>query len=452
MKLVAGRESSMGEAVSPSLIRGLLGFVGLGALPLFVVIDTFLAMQRGWQFRWAGNYRLFVYLSVLFLAVELIAWLIPATRRRIGARVGQWASLGISVFLGVILGNLILPWIYPTSEFHLRPANAVYEYDPNPFIYNGVNGLARSSYNSQGVRGEEMPPRNEAYRILCVGGSTTECYFLDDSENWPAKLQKLLNDSGSGKTWVGTAAVSEFASGHHAQFVERSKLAGEVDCLVVLVGGNDLLRLLLDLDDGSTPPPLWLRSNLMELVRVTWSAWNASFGAGFVADRTGEKLSVARKGPGNEADGRPPVNPRYRERPLDVPASLERYANNLRQLIHAAKQRGVRVVLVTEPSLWDDLLSPQAVKRLHVSRVVPYPRDWDLLVPYQLADLMHRYNQTLQRICLETGAEHVDAATPMDGQEPYFYDDLHLNEKGCEQLATILADYLKNHPPKSPSK
>lgn len=403
-------------------------------------------MGRGWQFQWAGNYRVFVYLGILFLVAEILLLLVPRARGWIASRAARLASLGVSILFASIVGSLVLPWIYPTTDFHLRPPGARYEYDPNPFVYHGVTGLAHSTYNSQGVRGDEMPPRGEAYRILCVGGSSTECYFLDDGESWPARLEALLNGQGRRKTWVGTAAVSEMASGHHARFIEQSKLVGEVDCLVVLVGGNDLLRLLLDLDDGNTPPPLWLGSHLMELVRVTWSAWNARLGAGFVADRTGEKLAIARKGPGTDPNGQPPANPRYRERELDLPASLAKYAGNLRRLIDAARKRGVRVVLVTQPTLWDDLLSPQAVKRLHVARVVPYPREWDLLVPYELANLMRRYNQTLQQVCLETGAEYVDAATPMAGQEQYFHDDLHLNEKGCDHFAEILARFFEEQP------
>ena len=65
------------------------------------------------------------------------------------------------------------------------------------------------------MRGDEITGQHD-YRILAVGGSTTECLFLDQDESWPAVLQRLLNGIGDEPhVWVGDIGVSVRATKHH---------------------------------------------------------------------------------------------------------------------------------------------------------------------------------------------------------------------------------------------
>ena len=57
-------------------------------------------------------------------------------------------------------------------------------------VMPGVSAPTRFSINRDGIRGD--PLGNHALRILAVGGSTTECLYLDDQKAWPALLQRRL--------------------------------------------------------------------------------------------------------------------------------------------------------------------------------------------------------------------------------------------------------------------
>lgn len=60
----------------------------------------------------------------------------------------------------------------------------------DPAIIRGVAGPAHIVTNSLGIRGDEVSTeRASEYRILAIGGSTTECLLNDQPNTWPALLQ-----------------------------------------------------------------------------------------------------------------------------------------------------------------------------------------------------------------------------------------------------------------------
>ena len=114
-----------------------------------------------------------------------------------------------------------------TNSSSLKPANLV-----------GVSPEGRFSTNSLGIRGPEFSPA-DTYRILCVGGSTTECLYLDDAKTWPAVLMQILNDPEPG-IWVGNVGRSGTTAPQHALLLSQLPEARQVDCWVVLCGINDM--------------------------------------------------------------------------------------------------------------------------------------------------------------------------------------------------------------------
>src|SRR5690606_38437774 len=108
----------------------------------------------------------------------------------------------------------------------------------------GIEGESHYRANSLGIRGPEWPARDAALRILCVGGSTTECVRLDDRETWPQQLAASLAErpaAGLGAVWVGDVGRSGYSTRAHVELMENAELLAQVDWLVFLVGVNDLL-------------------------------------------------------------------------------------------------------------------------------------------------------------------------------------------------------------------
>jgi lysophospholipase L1-like esterase len=234
---------------------------------------------------------------------------------------------------------------------------------------------------------------------------------------------------------VGGAGHADLAAAHQLQFIRHSPLVARMDCLIIMPGVNDLIRLIRRLDFGEGRPPLWYRSGVADLLR---ELWNVQMGRGLLLDYTGETIAQQRRG------GEFPA----RDIEPEFAAAQQRYAQTIRQIAQAAQRRNVRLIFVTQPVLWDEYLTRQGNDALLLGRVAP-PREWDFLSPGPLRDAMDRYNDTLVAVARELDCECVDAALRMDGQEQYFYDDYHLSEAGSAELARILAAWIAERPPAS---
>ena len=397
-----------------------------------VLVDWAWARFQGWSGRGEGPWRLLVWPALAFVLLLLFASLLATFRGWLGRHARQlWLTSG-AFLTGLFIAEQGLRWTPCWSPFHGRPPSVRYHFEPDFIVLPGVRGAATSSINSWGLRGSEPPPRSSAYRIICLGGSTTEGCYLDDSETWPAQFQQRWKRT-DGAVWVASAGVSDFESGHHLRWLESSPLVSQVDCVVVLVGVNDLVRRLLGFGSGSPAPPRLLQLGTLDLLK---QIWNVRLGHGLLIDAEGGRLTGIR-----------------RDRPIEPPPSgwqlesgVEEYGRRLTQMCEVARRRGVRLVFVTEPVLWDDYLGEESLARMWLARMKPEPRDWEILRPGRLRESMDLYNLELLKVCRQQHVEVLDAAAPLSGIDSYFYDDYHLSEQGCAVLGKLLADYFATHP------
>ncbi|MGE0533388.1 MAG: SGNH/GDSL hydrolase family protein [Pirellulales bacterium] len=413
--------------------RWVIGWWGASLLPAIVTVDWLLARARGWSGAGEGPWGKLAWPAVAMLALLQLLAASGVVRRWLARRAAQLWLMSMAALVGLVIAEVALRWSRDWAPFHGRPPGARYEFAPDFVLLPGVQGTASESINSWGLRGSEPPPRSAAYRIVCLGGGTTEGCYLDDGETWPAQLAQCWPDAQR-PVWIASAAVCDFDSGHHLRWLESSPLVSEVDCVVVLVGANDLVRDVLGIDNGWPPPPKLLQLNSCELLK---QIWNVRLGRGLVIDREGRRLVQSRRGREIPA----PASPWQPDKLLDA------YGQRLARLCAAAKRRGVRLVCVTEPTLWDDYLSGEADKRMWIARTDPEPRPWELLRRGPMRELMDLYNLKLLEVCHENDVEVVDAAAAMSGTEPFFYDDYHPNEQGAAVLAKILADHFAAPPP-----
>lgn len=427
------------NALGPQGGSLLLGWIGLTAIPLLLLVDSFLALGRGWSVASVGTFGLIVYAAAAWVLLVLVGSAWASFRRLLRRRGPQFCVLSVALLVGWAAADAVIAMTVPEPDDHLRLPGVKYTYEPDAFRMPGVFGTAHSTMNSQGIRGPELPPQSEAYRLLCVGGSTTECCYLDDPVAWPAQLMQRLNtrDENDTAVWVGAAGISDYASSQHLKFLRESDVPGQMDCVVVLPGINDLVRPIIGLPNDHQAAPLWYRSRLFTLLKYVW---NVRLQNGYFIDPTGEIITIRRLG--RAIPGRPDE---VIQRQLDE--ALERYRRNLREMADVASQRGIRIVFVTQPVLWDYFLTTQGSKRLWLARVSPEPRDWEFLNSADLRDAIDRFNEALLEVAAETNTEVIDAARVMNGSELNFYDDYHLNARGCEEFATLLADYFVAHTP-----
>lgn len=405
-----------------------VGLLGLLAIPVVILVDEGIAASWGWR---AGSSRHWAVPVLSAVTVAATASLLRVLRFRewVGRNSGRIWLVSGSTALAVASLNWIGPVCTGEARFHLRAAGRACGFQPDADLFPGVTGPCMHRINSQGLRGPEWPSPGSAYRILCVGGSTTDCLYLDDSKIWPARLAAELNETTGEKYWTGSAGQNGARMEDHWEFVRDSALVGQVNCVVCLAGADDYLSGVLQMErEGPIRGPFWTRLWLFRELRE----WQGGYRQpGFAIDFEGKGY--------REFQSRIPI----RTGNVDLAGALDRFERGARRLCANMKTRGKRLILITQPSLWDDAMSPLAKRMLRYgSEDTDHPKKATLR-PESAMSAMDEFNQRLANACRDLDVEFLDVAPLLNGRERYFHDDIHLNENGCRELGRLVAKQIQ---------
>ncbi len=405
------------------------GYAALTLPAWLILFDTVVTLGRGGLLKTRLD-RAAVAVAAAYLAGVTLLLVFRWGRGVFERHCAQLIVLSASVCVSLVVADFLVgPVLDRVSvPVHGQRPGWTARFRPQPGIIRGVGPEARLSFNSWGVRGSEPPPRDQAYRILCLGGSTTGCTFLDDPKTWPALLETNLNAADSAHpVWVGNTGWPGYACLEHLLFVERSPRMDDIDCLLVQCGINDFMRCLA----GPRPPtPIWTRSNL-------WRLASTLLRSQVMGDETIEDSA----GAGYERRRQLRAAAEVADRAPSLDACLSEFSRQLEAMIEGCRRHGVRIVFTTQPTLWRDDLSAEDQALLWFGQM----RDGRYLSIAQLRAGIGRYNDVIRAACDKHGVELIDLGA-LDGESSVFYDDCHLTEVGAERAARIIADWFASRP------
>ena len=331
-------------------------------------------------------------------------------------------------------------------------------------VLKGASPESSLSINAQGMRGDPLP-EDGRYQVLAIGGSTTICTYLDDGDAWPHLVQRRLEDAlGRNSVWVGNVGRPGHITAHHRLQLEKLLAQyPEIDAVLMLVGINDMLSRVSSLRDPITLPPPGSNQQLRGVFSI-FPGWDAD-SPWYLRTRIAQLLATRSwRLPGQRAEG-PLVDARgefvvrardhrrqarsFLEELPGLPDGLAAYQRSLNEIVDSAQAARVRLIFLTQPTLWREGLTAEEEASLWMGG----PR-FDRLAPgaefysvRALADGMALYNQTLLRLCRERGVECIDVASQLPRDGVVFWDDAHFTAIGSRRLAQLVADYLRAHPP-----
>ena len=338
---------------------------------------------------------------------------------------------------------------------------------PVPGLLPGVDGEKHFVVNSLGLRGEEFSDR-AGFRMLALGGSTTECLFLDQDEAWPEQVAQRLEASGRvGDVWIGNAGKSGLHTRDHVIQLRRLRpqLAElGLDAVLLLVGVNDLgLRLGEgeEYDPAALADPDVVRSHVLRgfqrvplaeerrlpfwkrsaLYRTFAQALDRRLGRCLVQDSAGLAHETWRE---HRADA-----PRLHDELPDLSSGLAEYRRNLVELVGLCADLGARAVLITQPSLWREDLTPEERATLWLGGIGPFmnERGCEYYSAGALREGLERYNEATRQVASQLGVEVIDLGQRIPADLTHFYDDVHFNEAGSAAVAQVVADHLLGRAP-----
>jgi len=374
--------------------------------------------------------------------------------------ISNLALVLISTLLVLGLAELIARTLAPPlalNRHYVWPPNLDTTFTPTPEIMPGVSGPAHFVTNNRGIRGDDLAD-DQHYRILAVGGSTTECVYLDTQEAWPRLVQEMLAEQSGKAIWVGNTGKSGQTTYGHIEVV-RHLLAElpRIDMVLLLTGINDLS---FNLGSGrgfeeptnmfasnaffgriEADPPFYQRTGLWNLLSRALSREDEPRRKRLANDLEGANYALWRQW---RAQARDIIT----EMPNLGPA-LDAYEQNLNAIVDLAQQRSVRVVLMTQPVLWRPDLSPEERALLWFGWIGP--RDGDPSLTFYdvevLASAMDQFNARVLKVCQDRQIECIDLDQQIPRSTASFYDDVHFNEAGSRLVAETVARYLAGTPP-----
>jgi hypothetical protein len=306
--------------------------------------------------------------------------------------------------------------------------------------------------NALGVRGPALKAGPDAYRIVTVGGSTTQCLELDDSEVWPQLLMDGLNKCQLGRSvWVGNAGVEGHGAVQHLRLLQRLPLFQKADLVIFLVGINDL-QVTLSLAGAPSQEILdraaqrFLDEAYVGLVpfhlnRALFSqSWVYQFAVTPVRHYLSNRQPTMRQ---QDATKRIASLP-------DLRCGLLEYRERIIRIVQECRNRNLRCLILTQPTLWHQNLPSAAQDRVRGSWFAMVGRQEDpkgYLSSTDSTYAMNLWNRTLLDACHQSDAECFDLAAHVPKEVDLFLDECHFTAAGSRVVAGVLTSYLATQPP-----
>lgn len=393
-------------------------------------------------------------------------------RRILSALALTAVALVFSLGLAEVALRLLLP--APTTYRMLLPGTRIFE--PDRRYVHGIEGPGRYSVNSQGIRGRDFGRDGTEYRILQVGGSTAECTMLDDDENWGSIAERGLARTSDGRqVWVGNVGRSGLTSRDHVVTL-RYLLPQypKMDLVVVLVGVNDLTAALRQGEAYRSPPPLTNPIAERMQVRNAFALSPGGFREILTSDttalrdpwyknsrlyqlarraRTGWQARNVARGLGGENLGQWRSHRQGASRIIDTLPDLTRaladYRQSLEAIVAETRQRGVDLMLLTQPALWKPSVSAAEERTLWLGGTGSFQEEpgHAYYSPRALHEAMARYNAEALSVCRAHGLACLDLAERVPRDTTMFYDDVHFTEAGAAAVGHALATHIRSAQP-----
>lgn len=308
----------------------------------------------------------------------------------------------------------------------------------------------RYSTNNYGYRGDEIiePKPDNEYRIFMVGGSTTECLFLDDTLAVTYHLQNKLNDLiPSGKEIkVFGAGKSGDKTYDHIAMISHRILFLEPDMIIIFPGINDLAAAIYNKD--YTHPQVYdivPEINFMNMIRYALTEFQIGRRMYTVLqplfyDQSEEtiQMAIAYKSDYKTLVDMKKKHPVSDKKPR---TDLESYRLNLETIIGMAQIHAVDLMFMTQATSWNS----QIDSNCYDWNWITYKNKVHYKEEYMDAAL-ETYNDVLKNLGREYSIPVYDLAADIPKSLEYFYDDCHFNVNGSDFASTRFADFIANNP------
>jgi lysophospholipase L1-like esterase len=328
----------------------------------------------------------------------------------------------------------------------------------HPGIFPEVEPSVHLDVNADGERGSEVDAREAGlFRVLVVGGSSVECYALDQPTTWSGALERLLNRTpalrtvGAGRVHVGNIGHSGVGAAELDLILERVlPNYDRLDAIVVMVGASTAYHWL---EDGAPPacapsvvpeqllfaqhpgqefgwnPRAWALAEIARRLRQVW------FHPVDVKENVGAWLVGGRKMRAEATQIRTSVP--------DSSAVLQHFEQHYRRALRRAMLHASRVLVVRQPWFEKDYTQEESARFWHGGIGKPWKEKVSVYFSLEVINrLLSQIDGRVVAVAEELGLQHLNLRPVLDQGLRHYYDHDHFTPEGAAAAAQAIAAAL----------
>lgn len=288
--------------------------------------------------------------------------------------------------------------------------------------------------NSLGFRGAEPGQPGKDFSIITMGGSTTECTYLNDNNTWTARLGNKL-DSSFTSVWINNAGLAGHSSFGHLVLLQDYLVKLKPKMIVLMLGCNDMNRRDLTASDrysmkgvyGSTASFFTKNSELANIAATYSRAGRAS------SMQIVDRYIDLEKEKNNTLVISDEV---MKEKLAGYTKLLLEYETRLQAIVETCKANNIDLVLVSQPALFGEGIDPLTGADLEKYRI---DNETNGLLWWKELSL---YNELTRKVAGKNGLFFIDLARQMPKSSRYFYDLVHFTNDGAAKVSGIVYNEL----------
>jgi hypothetical protein len=318
--------------------------------------------------------------------------------------------------------------------------------------------------NADGERGDPLPEdRSSLFRVLVVGGSAAECWFLDQESSWPQVVQRVLREPqnlqrlGAQTVHVGSIARSLVAARHIDTVLERIlPHYDRLDAIVFMVGASDIVHWLEEgappvIEDDLPTSTLFARHpdgpfgwgpRTLALRRIA-SAWKRRL-LHPIEKRgsAGRRLGEARR-----------MRQRAEEILHEVPdptPMIQGFEYWFARLLERAKAKAPNVIVARQPWLERDFTPAEEAQLWSFATGRPYAGEVTRYYAHEVGWQLHRLvDRSMAMLAERAHVTQVDLMSVVPGDFEHYYDEHHHTPRGCALIGDVIAQAILSSADKS---
>ena len=292
-------------------------------------------------------------------------------------------------------------------------------------LYKTIDGV--TYINSR--HGETYPLNKPAntFRIVCIGGSTTEDFV--EGIHYPKVLESLLRERLHRENIeVINLGNSAYATPHFIILLALDVISWKPDLVILSENVNDLGAMYFpnftfDYSHKYSNPfylpdyasRFTIPNVLFQHSRLYWFMYHRIHKA--------RPHPLQRKSYGD----------------IPTPQSSSVFKRNLQSFVTLAQANRIKVLLASQPF--------QPSEEFYLRHMVYKPYNNVAVYPLHNEVVSHHkyFNKIIENVATETNSFYLDNDAILNGQEDYFVDPVHYTRKGIEKMADNYANYIIDH-------